>query len=101
MRINASLVFLENMIAPCGLDCNVCIGRLRKETPCPGCWNTGEGKSEHCSKLCKIAFCEHRKQLADGYCNSCDLFPCEHILRMEDKYQNEYPLKESLIGNLK
>ncbi len=92
-------MFSKEMIAPCGLDCNICIGRLRKDTPCPGCWGTGDGKSEHCAKLCKIVFCKHRKQLANGYCNTCAFYPCEHILRMEEKYQNEYPLEESLIDN--
>lgn len=94
------VLFTKEMIAPCGLDCSVCIARLEYNPPCPGCWSDGEGKPEHCARLCEIAFCEHRKDLEDGYCDKCEHYPCTHILRMEEKYQNEYPLKESLMGNL-
>ena len=88
------------MIALCGLDCSVCIARLGKNPPCPGCWSDGEGKPEHCARLCKIAFYEHRRNLDDGNCDKCRHYPCGHILGMEEKYQHEYPMKESLMNNL-
>ena len=93
-------LFTKEMIAPCGLDCSVCIARLEKTPPCPGCWSKEEGKPEHCARLCEIAFCEHRKELKDGYCDKCPDYPCAHILKMENKYQHDYPLKESLMDNL-
>lgn len=90
----------SKMIAPCGLDCSLCVAALRKEEPCPGCWGEGGGKSEHCAKLCKIKFCPEREKLSDGYCSQCSRYPCEYLLALEDKYQHQWPLKESPVGNL-
>ena len=41
-------MFIDEMIAPCGLDCNLCPGAHRKQNPCPGCNGPNEYKSEFC-----------------------------------------------------
>lgn len=45
-------MFTKEMIAPCGLDCSLCIAHLDFSLSCPGCWSYGKGKpevSEHLS----------------------------------------------------
>ena len=92
--------FSKGMIAPCGLDCSVCMARFWDKPICPGCWSQEEGKPEHCSKLCKIALCEHRKSTPDGFCDKCKFYPCDLIIQTEKRYQTQYPLKASPMDNL-
>ena len=89
----------RNMIAPCGLNCNVCSEALRKDSPCVGCRNEGY-KGEYCANLCKIVNCEIRKTLPDGFCDRCPQYPCREIVDKECWYVNAYPMIESLMGNL-
>ena len=74
-------MFKENMIAPCGLNCSICSQALRKENPCTGCLGPNDTKSEYCATMCKIAACDIRKTLPDYFCD-------------------QYPMVESLMGNL-
>ena len=87
------------MIAPCGLNCTVCSEALRKESSCVGCRNEGY-KGEYCANICKIVKCEIRKTLPDGFCDECPQYPCREIVDKECWYANDYPMIESLMGNL-
>ena len=89
----------RNKIAPCGLNCAVCSEALRKESPCIGGRNEGY-KGEYCANLCKIVKCEIRKTLPDGFCDKCPQYPCREIVDKECWYANDYPMIESLMGNL-
>lgn len=93
-------MFKKEMIAPCGLNCSVCREALREEKPCAGCLGPNETKSEYCGSLCKIAFCEVRKTLAEPYCDRCPQYPCREVVDKEIWYANTYPMVESLMGNL-
>ena len=93
-------MFLESMIAPCGLNCSVCGDALRKEAPCLGCNGPVEFKPEFCGKNCKIVTCEIRQKLPEPFCDLCPKYPCEDIMEKETRYANEYPLNESPLGNL-
>lgn len=88
------------MIAPCGLDCSVCIGALREESPCTGCWGPDDTKPEFCSSQCKIATCTIRKTLPGGFCDECPQYPCTETMERENRYTNDYPLSESPMENL-
>ena len=88
------------MIAPCGLDCSVCIGALREESPCTGCWGPDDTKPEFCSSQCKIATCTIRKTLPGGFCDECPQSPCTETMERENRYTNDYPLSESPMENL-
>lgn len=89
----------RNKIAPCGLNCAVCSEALRKESSCVGCRNEGY-KGEYCANICKIVKCEIRKTLPDGFCDECPQYPCREIVDKECWYANDYPMIESLMGNL-
>ena len=94
-------MFKANMIAPCGLDCNLCNESLKRENPCPGCNGSNEYKPEFCSIRCKIINCEFRGSLQGDYCDKCPQYPCEHLHEREYRYMNQYPLSESPMNNLK
>jgi|GEM_PF-1770110 hypothetical protein len=36
-KYNTAIVFLKEMIAPCGMNCGSCLGYMRTEIHCPGC----------------------------------------------------------------
>jgi hypothetical protein len=83
------------MIAPCGINCSVCIGYLREKNKCPGC-NAPEGASLHHCQTCKIKHCENKKKDTD-YCYKCILFPCARIKHIDKRYRIRY--RTSLINN--
>lgn len=94
-------MFTSEMIAPCGLDCSLCLFAHSKEKPCPGCRGEGENKPEFCSKWCAVIPCE--KRLGGGYefCDECPDYPCADLKKLEDRYMRAYPLKESPMENLR
>ena len=42
-------MFTEEMIAPCGLDCSLCMFAHAKEKPCLGCNADGDTKPAFCA----------------------------------------------------
>lgn len=94
-------MFPPTMLAPCGLNCGLCSEALKKENPCAGCLGDNENKPEFCSMRCKIAACRLRKELADGFCDSCAQYPCEEMLEREHRYTTAYPMAESPMDNLR
>ena len=93
--------FKAEMIAPCGLDCNICKRALLKNDPCPGCNGPDINKPEYCSKICGIMLCQKRKDNGYVYCDECPDFPCEDVMEKENRYASKYPYKESPIDNLR
>lgn len=71
------------MVAPCGLECEVCPQR----TPelCGGCH--AENGPLWCAD-CRIRVCcKYERKLSN--CSECDGFPCERILAFEaDKWEH-------------
>ncbi len=92
----------EQMIAPCGMNCNLCIsyqamrynlnskGFHRKY--CSGCIPRGENCT-HMGDQCK--------QLAEAairFCFECESFPCKRLKTLDKRYRTKYRL--SMIENL-
>ncbi len=92
----------EKIIAPCGMDCALCIAYqgmhidLNKEgfnrTYCPGCIPRGEN-------------CLHMKDKCDlvgkgtvRFCYECKDFPCTRLKALDKRYRTKYHL--SMIENL-
>ena len=87
-----------NMIAPCGMNCSVCIGYLREKNKCPGCMSTNElDKLFHCTK-CRIKYCSEHQENNFLYCSDCKKFPCTLMKKLDKRYTNKY--NTSLIDNL-
>ena len=79
-------------IAPCGMNCRLCIGYLRAKNKCDGCL-TPDTK---CGKACTVRFCEKRN---GKYCDhSCPSFPCRRLNTLDKRYRTKYGM--SMIENL-
>ncbi len=83
----------KKLIAPCGMNCGLCLHFLRETNKCPGCVS-GRKVNGRCIK-CGIKLCKERK---GEYCFGCDKFPCDRLKRLDKRYQDKYGMSE--IENL-
>jgi hypothetical protein len=88
------MVIDKKLIAPCGMNCGLCIMHLREKNKCPGCFS-GRKVNGRCIK-CPIKLCRDRR---GEYCFDCDKFPCERLIRLDKRYKERYEMSE--IENLK
>ncbi len=92
----------EELIAPCGINCAVCINYLAmkndlnkkgfNKTYCEGCLPRGKNCT-FMKKQCKL--------LGDGivrFCYECKDFPCKKLKNLDKRYRTKY--HESNIENL-
>ncbi len=93
-------MFKANMIAPCGLDCNICSQALLKNDPCPGCNGPDNHKPEFCAMYCGIILCRKRRENGYQYCDECPDYPCGEVMEKETRYTTQYPHRESPLENL-
>ena len=100
-RTVLKMLFTKEMIAPCGLDCSLCMFAHAKEKPCLGCNVDSESKPAFCASWCKIIPCEKRVKNGYEFCDECPDYPCEDMMERETRYTTAYPLKESPMQNLK
>ena len=86
------------MIAPCGMNCGICIGHLREKRTCSGCFKKDdENKPKHC-RSCIIVNCEFLEKTAWGFCFECEKYPCARLKRLDKRYRENYGM--SMIENL-
>lgn len=85
------------LIAPCGMNCGICLANLRDKNTCYGCWNEDENKRNHCSK-CSIRNCELLEKTDSKFCYECTKFPCARLKQLDKRYRLQY--KMSMIENL-
>ena len=86
------------LVAPCGMNCGVCIGHLRDRRPCPGCNDQDDSSKPHHCVVCSIRRCEHLPQGAEALCADCDKYPCARIRQLDKRYRLKYRM--SMIENL-
>ena len=82
------------MIAPCGMNCALCLGHQRAKKTCAGCRGEIADIHSHCQK-CVIRSCD---KLQDGFCYACDRFPCKRLKQLDARYRKNYGM--SMIQNL-
>ena len=91
----------SELIAPCGMNCNICSAYLAysleipKETHCKGC----RPRNKQCGFLKKR--CEDNLKLHKGkikYCFECNCFPCGNLKLIDARYRKNYGM--SMIENL-
>lgn len=85
------------LIAPCGMNCRLCMAYGRERKPCPGCRGEDTNKAKTCAG-CKIKNCEHLAHSHARYCYSCEDYPCEKIRHIDKRYRAKYGM--SMIENL-
>lgn len=82
-------------IAPCGMNCSLCLAYQREKNRCAGCNTITEKKVSHLS-TCKIRNCEEMP--GSGFCYSCTEFPCKGLKQLDKRYRTKYGM--SMIENL-
>ena len=85
----------SKLIAPCGMNCSLCIAYLRDKNKCPGCYVEDNNKPIT-RKGCIIRNCSRRGKAT--FCFSCAIFPCERLKHLDKRYRAKYGM--SMIANL-
>lgn len=77
-----------SLIAPCGINCALCLGYQREKSTCPGC-RQGAKPGSSCQR-CVIKNCEVVQKSASGFCFECDKFPCARMKALHKRYCAKY-----------
>lgn len=88
---------LNSNIAPCGMNCSLCIGYQRSKKPCGGCNSGNLNKPAHCVD-CIIKNCVQLENHDEKYCYTCEKFPCRRLRNLDQRYRLRYGM--SMIANL-
>ena len=89
----------SRLIAPCGMNCAICLGYLRDKNKCPGCRSPRINKEGQITvKSCRIKNCTKFKKNNYKFCYQCKIFPCFRIKHIDKRYRTKYGM--SMIENL-
>jgi hypothetical protein len=85
------------LIAPCGMNCRLCMAYQREKNRCKGC------RSDSCIAYktrsgCIIKNCPVIQNNDSGLCYECDKFPCQRLKQLDKRYRTKYHM--SMIENL-
>jgi hypothetical protein len=84
-------------IAPCGMNCGICVAYLRDKNKCPGCRGIDINKPVTRSQ-CKIKNCSTFQKEKSPFCIECERFPCDRLKHLDKRYRTKYQM--SMIENL-
>lgn len=91
-------IMKSKFIAPCGMNCNICVAFLREKNKCPGC-NFLHLKKPRTRWKCVIRNCTKRKRNKWKYCSDkCAKYPCQRLKNLDKRYRTKYDM--SMIENL-
>lgn len=76
-------------IAPCGINCSVCMAFLREKNKCPGCRGS-DLKKPKTRVDCKIKTCPVFKEKGITFCFECEQFPCAVLKHLDKRYRTKY-----------
>jgi len=85
------------LIAPCGMNCSVCMAYLRSGNKCLGCRLVDASKPKTRTQ-CKIKTCPSLHEGDTGFCYQCEKFPCDRLKHLDKRYRTKYNM--SMIDNL-
>ncbi len=85
-----------SLIAPCGINCALCLAYQRTKNHCPGCRDDSASESEY-RKRCILKNCEKRLQNGWEDCSPCE-HPCARLKQLDKRYRTKYETK--LVDNL-
>jgi len=88
----------QNLIAPCGMNCGICIGYLREKKPCGGCFKQNDPNKPKQCRSCSIVNCEFLAKTESGFCYDCEKYPCTRLKSLDKRYRKNYGM--SMIENL-
>jgi len=91
--------YTEDLIAPCGMNCRICLGYFgyttsgkKRKMKCIGC----KPRDKSCAFLKK--YCKKLSKKEVDYCYECPDFPCTHLKKIDKLYRERYNM--SMIENL-
>lgn len=87
-----------NLIAPCGMNCGLCIGHLREKRPCGGCFKKDDENKPKVCRSCVIVNCNLLSETESGFCYDCEKYPCNRLINLDKRYRTKYGM--SMIKNL-
>ena len=96
-RSTKTTAISTKLIAPCGMNCRLCIAYKRDKKPCPGCRGDDSLKTK-VRIMCRIKNCGKMVNAKVKYCLYCDSFPCSRLDHLDKRYRTKYGM--SMIGNL-
>lgn len=85
------------LIAPCGMNCGICMAFLRSKNKCPGCRGADDSKPITRTN-CKIKNCSNFQDRKTKFCFNCKRYPCDRLRHLDKRYRNKYYM--SMIENL-
>ena len=85
------------LVAPCGINCRMCLAYMRKKNVCPGCRFITDPEAKTRVK-CVIKNCEHVLTGGSGFCYDCEKLPCRRLKSLDKRYRTKYGMSE--IENL-
>jgi len=88
-------IITSKLIAPCGMDCGICMAYLREKNHCPGCNYPDDNKSVSCVR-CIIKNCETIEKAK--FCFKCEKYPCTRLKNLDKRYRTKYGM--SMMENL-
>ncbi|MFA5374728.1 MAG: DUF3795 domain-containing protein [Dehalococcoidia bacterium] len=84
------------LIAPCGMNCGICMAYLRDKNRCPGCRGDDAHKMPSCLR-CSIKNCETIAKSKSKFCFECEKH-CARLKQLDKRYRTKYNM--SMIENL-
>jgi len=87
----------SKLIAPCGMNCEICLAYLRDKNVCYGCWSNNDHKSKSRS-TCIIKNCTFLEKTDSKFCYECVKFPCTRLKQLDKRYRLKYSM--SMLENL-
>lgn len=88
----------NGMIAPCGMNCGLCIAHLREKKPCGGCFKEDDKNKPDVCRSCSVVNCGYLTETESGYCFDCPGYPCQRLKNLDKRYRTKYGM--SMFGNL-
>ncbi|MFZ7131997.1 MAG: DUF3795 domain-containing protein [Eubacteriales bacterium] len=85
------------LIAPCGMNCRLCMRFQRDKKQCEGCNGDNTFKTSSCLN-CIIKNCSIIQNSLSGMCYECHKFPCRRLKQLDRRYRDKYHM--SMIDNL-
>lgn len=84
-------------IAPCGMNCALCLTFQRPKRKCPGCWGEDTNKPQSC-RSCIIRNSPTIRNNSSHFCYACENIPCKRLKQLDTRYRTKYGM--SMIANL-
>ncbi|MGV8107825.1 DUF3795 domain-containing protein [Methanospirillum sp.] len=85
------------LIAPCGMNCALCLAFQRQKKRCPGCMEE-DPNNPHSCQVCIIRNCPTILNNLSHFCYECENMPCKRLKQLDKRYRMKYGM--SMIENL-